>query len=164
MRINARADYAVRSMIELAAAGGDTLVKAEDLALAQAIPFNFLENILGQLRRAGLVTSQRGPEGGFRLAKPPEQVALGDIIRAVDGPIARVRGCAPENAAGPGPAVALPRVWIALRQNVRQIVEQVTVADLVSGRLPPLVEELASAPEGWITRPIPGRSVPAVRA
>src|ERR1700734_2635311 len=98
MRISAKADYAVRAVAELAAADGEKPVKAERIATAQGIPLNFLENILGELRHAGIVRSQRGAEGGFRLAKPPAQVTIADIIRAVEGPLASVRGAPPEEA------------------------------------------------------------------
>src|SRR5579875_1088839 len=122
MRISAKVDYAVRAAVELAAAGGDRPVKAERIATAQEIPLNFLENILGELRHAGLVRSQRGAEGGFRLAKPATEVSVADVIRAVEGPLATVRGAPPEEASYPGAAEALPRVWIAVRANLRHVV------------------------------------------
>ena len=132
MRISAKADYAVRAAVELAAATDERPVKAERIATAQDIPLNFLENILGELRHAGIVRSHRGAEGGFRLAKPADQLTVADVIRAVEGPLASVRGGPPEDAAYPGAATALPRVWIAVRANLRKVVEQVTLADVAA--------------------------------
>jgi Rrf2 family protein len=152
MRISAKADYAVRAVVELAAADGDKPVKAERIATAQGIPLNFLENILGELRHAGLVRSHRGAEGGFRLARPADQMTVADVIRAVEGPLAMVRGEPPEGAVYPGVASALPRVWIAVRKTLRDVVEHVTVADLASGRLPGAIDLLAEDPEAWVTR------------
>jgi Rrf2 family protein len=152
VRISAKADYAVRAAIELAAADGDRPVPAEQIATAQDIPLNFLENILGELRHAGIVRSQRGPEGGFRLAKPADQVTVADVIRAVDGPLATVRGGPPEDSSYPGPASDLPRVWIAVRKSLRSVVELVTVADLATHRLPRSVVKLSEDPEAWVTR------------
>jgi Rrf2 family protein len=152
MRISAKADYAVRAAVELAAATDEKPVKAERIASAQDIPLNFLENILGELRHAGVVRSHRGAEGGFRLAKPAAEITIADIIRAVEGPLASVRGGPPEETSYPGSSEALPRVWIAVRANLRQVVEHVTVADVASGKLPAPVEKLAEDPEAWVTR------------
>ena len=152
MRISAKADYAVRAAVELAAGSGEKPVKAERIATAQDIPLNFLENILGELRHAGIVRSQRGADGGFRLAKAPEQIAIADIIRAVEGPLASVRGGPPEEISYPGSSAALPRVWIAVRASLRSVVEHVTVADVAEGRLPPEIDRLAEDPEAWVTR------------
>jgi Rrf2 family protein len=149
MRISAKVDYAVRAAVELAAAASEKPVKAEAIANAQGIPLNFLENILGELRHAGIVRSHRGAEGGFRLAKPPERVTVADIIRAVEGPLASVRGGPPEDASYVGAAESLPRVWIAVRANLRKVVEHVTVA---AGRLPAAIDKLAADPEAWVTR------------
>src|ERR1700712_4634076 len=121
MRISAKADYAVRAAVELAGATDEKPVKAERIATAQGIPLNFLENILGEMRHAGLVRSQRGAEGGFRLAKTPDQITIADVIRAVEGPLASVRGGPPEEISYPGNSSALPRVWIAVRANLRQV-------------------------------------------
>lgn len=131
MRVSAKVDYALRAMVELAA-GETRLVKGEQLAAAQSIPPKFLENILLELRHAGLVASQRGAEGGYRLARPAEQITLADVIRAVEGPIASVRGSRPEDASYEGPAVALREVWIELRAAMRGVLEGTTVADLVA--------------------------------
>src|SRR5215831_11695752 len=152
MRISAKADYAVRAAVELAAATDDKPVKAERIASAQDIPLNFLENILGELRHAGIVRSHRGAEGGFRLNKPADQITVADIIRAVEGPLASVRGGPPEEAAYPGSAEILPRVWIAVRANLRGVVEQVSLADIAAGKLPSKIDRLAEDPEAWVTR------------
>jgi len=152
VRISAKADYAVRAAVELASAPGEKPVKAERIATAQEIPLNFLENILSELRHAGIVRSHRGADGGFRLARPPEEVTVADIIRAVEGPLASVRGGPPEETAYPGASESLPRVWIAVRASLRRVVERVTVGDVAAGRLPADVEELARDPEAWVTR------------
>lgn len=148
MRLSARADYALRAAIELATAGGSH-VTAEQLARAQKIPGKFLEAILTQLRRAGLVRSQRGPEGGFWLARPAEDISLADIIRAIDGQLVGVRGERPENIGYIGAAEPLQSVWIALRANERAILEEVTLAHIVTGQLPARVVELTDDPRAW---------------
>jgi Rrf2 family protein len=152
MRISAKADYAVRAAVELAGTRDEKPVKAERIANAQDIPLNFLENILGELRHAGIVRSHRGAEGGFRLAKAPEQITVADIIRAVEGPLASVRGGPPEDAVYAGAAEDLLRVWIAVRANLRKVVEHVTVADIANHKLPRAVDRLAEDPEAWVTR------------
>ncbi len=139
-------------MVELAATAGEKPVKAERIATAQDIPLNFLENILGELRHAGLVRSHRGAEGGFRLAKDPVDISVADVIRAVEGPLASVRGAPPEESQYNGASEALLRVWIAVRANLRNVVEQVTVADVASGKLPRSIDKLADDPEMWVTR------------
>jgi Rrf2 family protein len=148
MRLSARADYALRAAVELAAAEGGH-VTAEQLARAQQIPGKFLEAILTQLRRAGLVRSQRGPEGGFWLAKPASGIALADIIRAIDGQLVGVRGERPENIGYIGVAEPLQSVWIALRANERAILEEVTLEHIATGRLPARVLELTDDPRAW---------------
>jgi Rrf2 family protein len=152
MRISAKADYAVRALAELAAAEGDKPVKAERVATAQQIPLNFLENILGELRHAGIVRSHRGAEGGFRLAKPPSEITVADVIRAVEGPLASVRGAPPEEASYAGAASSLPLVWIAVRVNLRRVVEQVTIADIAADKLPASINKLTEDPGAWVTR------------
>jgi Rrf2 family protein len=152
VRISAKADYAVRAAVELAAATDEKPVKAERIASAQDIPLNFLENILGELRHAGIVRSHRGADGGFRLAKSGDEITIADIIRAVEGPLASVRGGPPEETSYPGSSEALPRVWIAVRANLRKVVEHVTVADVASGKLPTAIDRLAEDPEAWVTR------------
>lgn len=151
MRISARADYALRAAAELAAAGAGP-VKGEVLATAQGIPVKFLEHILADLRHARLVRSQRGSDGGYRLARPANEITLADVIRAVDGALATVRGEPPEAVRYRGPAESLQHVWIAVRANLRAVVERVTLADLAAGRLPDEVERLAATPEAWVTR------------
>jgi Rrf2 family protein len=150
VRISAKADYAVRASLELAAAGGP--VKGDALASAQSIPIKFLENILIELRHAGIVRSQRGPEGGYWLAKPANEIAVADVIRAVEGPLASVRGESPEELEYSGAAESLQAVWIALRSNLRAVLETVTLADIVNDKLPKDVERLTKAPEAWIRR------------
>jgi Rrf2 family protein len=152
VRISAKADYAVRAMVELAATVDEKPVKAERIATAQDIPLNFLENILGELRHAGLVRSHRGAEGGFRLAKDATEISVADVIRAVEGPLASVRGAPPEESEYKGAAEALPRVWIAVRANLRKVVEHVTVADVAHGKLPKGIDKLADDPDVWVTR------------
>jgi len=152
VRISAKADYAVRAALELATAPDEKPVKAERIASAQQIPLNFLENILAELRHAGIVRSQRGAEGGFRLAKPPSAVTVADVIRAMEGPLASVRGGPPEDSTYGGAAAALPRVWIAVRANLRKVVEHVTLADVAGGKLPSAIDRLAEDPEAWVTR------------
>src|ERR1700677_3366766 len=149
MRLSARADYALRAAIELAAAS-DGHVTADQLARAQQIPGKFLETILTQLRRAGLVRSQRGPEGGFWLARPADEIALADIIRAIDGQLLGVRGERPEHVTYPGAAEPLQRVWIALRANERAVLETVTLADIVNSKLPAAIELLVDSPQAWV--------------
>jgi Rrf2 family protein len=148
MRISARVDYALRAAAELAAAGG-VPVKGEQIAQRQTIPLKFLENILTELKHAGIVGSQRGREGGYWLARPAEQVRLAEIIRAVDGPLANVRGRRPEEVEFTGPARGLREVWIATRATLRSVLETVTLADVVAGRLPAEVAVLARDPEAW---------------
>jgi Rrf2 family protein len=135
-------------MIELAA-GGDGPVKGERIAQAQEIPLKFLENILGDLRHAGVVRSQRGVEGGYWLAKPAEEITVAEVVRAVEGPIANVRGVGPEQVEYAGSAAPLRDVWIAVRANLRAVLEHVTIADLARGELPAMIEELAANPDAW---------------
>jgi Rrf2 family protein len=153
VRISAKTDYAVRAMAELAACcDGDHPVKAERLADAQDIPLNFLENILGQLRQAGLVASRRGPEGGFLLARPAAEIAVADVIRAIDGPLAGVSGRRPETLEYSGAAAPMRETWVAVRASLRDILERVTLADLAAGELPEHVVALTKDPDAWLTR------------
>ncbi|HZN73376.1 MAG TPA: Rrf2 family transcriptional regulator [Micromonosporaceae bacterium] len=149
MRLSARVDYALRAVVELAASGGTAPISADRVAKAQEIPAKFLESILLQLRRAGIVQAQRGPEGGYRLARPADAISLADVIRAIDGPLANIRGHRPEELGYHGAAVALQEVWIALRSSEREILELVTVADVASGNLPDRVQQLAADPRAW---------------
>jgi Rrf2 family protein len=152
MHVTAKADYAVRAVIELAGSSQDAPRKVDDVAQAQAIPVSFLENILTQLRSSGVVRSQRGPEGGYWLAKPADEVSLAQIIRAVEGPLVGVRGQRPEEIEYIGSAEKLQQVWIALRANLRKVLEEVTVADVATGKLPKEVIALTKAEEAWQTR------------
>jgi Rrf2 family protein len=152
MRISAKVDYAVRAMVQLAAASGDRPTKGDTIAQAQDIPLKFLENILSDLRHAGLVRSQRGAEGGYWLNRPADEITLADVIRAVEGPLASVRGQRPEDMSYAGAAESLSRVWIAVRASLRTVAERVTLADIAGGRLPEHVDALASDPEAWVTR------------
>ncbi|AOR34540.1 Rrf2 family transcriptional regulator [Streptomyces fodineus] len=149
MRISARSDYAVRAVLELAVRQGNGPVKAEEIAAAQGIPHKFLEGILGDLRRAGIVDSRRGGGGGYRLARDAAEVTVADVIRAVDGPIVSVRGERPTGLAYTGTAQPLLPLWIALRAGVRRILEGVTLADLAADALPEAVQALAAEPAAW---------------
>jgi Rrf2 family protein len=150
MRVSAKVDYAVRAAAELAAAG-EGPVKGEALANAQGIPLKFLENILGELRHAGIVRSQRGTEGGYWLARPPEEIRIADVIRAVEGPLASVRGEPPETVKYSGAAEPLGRLWVAVRANLRAVLEVVTIADIANGTLPGVIDEITSDPQAWLT-------------
>ena len=147
MRLSAKADYALRASLELASVDGH--VKAEAVARAQSIPLRFLEQILLDLRHAGLVSSQRGAEGGYWLARPPAEIRLADVIRAVEGPLANVRGVRPEELDYDGAAAALREVFVALRANIRRVLEEVTLADVAAGELPDRVRELVRDPDAW---------------
>ena len=149
MRVSAKVDYALRACAELAAAG-DGPVKGDRLAQAQQIPLKFLENILLDLKHAGLVQSQRGAEGGYWLSLSPEEISLAEVIRAVEGPIANVRGLRPEQVEYAGTAAPLRDVWIAVRANLRAVLEAVTLADLAAGRLPDEVAAMAADPDAWL--------------
>ena len=149
MRVSAKADYALRAAIELAAAG-DGPVKGERIAQAQEIPLKFLENILIELRHAGLVRSQRGAEGGYWLARPAEEITIAEVIRSVEGPIANVRGQGPQDVAYVGSSERLKDVWIAVRANLRSVLEEVTLADVARGDLPESVEALVRDPDAWL--------------
>jgi Rrf2 family protein len=149
VRVSAKADYALRAVIELAAMG-DGPLKGERIAQAQEIPLKFLENILGDLRHAGVVHSQRGVEGGYWLARPADEITVAEVIRAVEGPIANVRGVGPERVEYAGSAAPLRDVWIAVRANLRGVLENVTIADLARGELPGPIAQLASDPEAWL--------------
>jgi Rrf2 family protein len=150
MRITAKADYAVRAAAELAAAEGEhTPVKGEELARRQSIPKNFLENILTELRRAGIVRTRRGADGGYQLARPAAEVTVADVLRAVEGPLAAVQGTRPEQLSYGGAASSLPDVWVALRASLRSVLEHVTLADIASGKLPPAVKERTRVKDSW---------------
>jgi Rrf2 family protein len=151
MRVTAKADYAVRAAVELAAAASadEGPVKGDRISKAQKIPLRFLENILGELRHAGIVQSQRGADGGYWLARSPGDITLAEIIRAVEGPLASVRGERPEDLDYHGESVALREVWVALRANIRTVLESTTLLDVVERRLPTPVEDILNKPEVW---------------
>ena len=148
MRVSAKVDYALRAATELASAGNGP-VKGERIAQAQGIPLKFLENILLELRHHGLVASQRGAEGGYWLARPAEEITLADVIRATEGPLANVRGVRPEAVDYSGAAAPLQDVWVAVRANLRAVLESVTLGDLARGELPDEVSGLTADPEAW---------------
>lgn len=151
MHITAKVDYAVRALVELAAAG-DAPVKADELARSQTVPHKFLESVLGELRRAGMVQSRRGRDGGYWLARPAAEIAVADVIRAMEGPLASVRGQRPEEVHYNGPAAPLLDVWIAVRVNLRTVLEGVSVADIATGALPGFIAELNADPQAWRRR------------
>lgn len=142
MRIPAKVDYAIRAMAELAVASGGP-VKAEQLADAQSIPLKFLRSILTDLRRARLVRSQRGPDGGFVLGRPAEEIALADIFRAIDGPLAEVRDQSLSTMSYEGAAHELPVVWMAVRASLRRVLENVSIAELAAADLPEHIIDMA---------------------
>jgi Rrf2 family protein len=151
MRISAKADYAVRAAVEMAAAG-DEPVKGEKLAEAQDIPLQFLEHILLELKHARLVRARRGARGGYWLAQPPEEITLATVIRAVEGPLANIQDQAPEQTKYPGNARQLSEVWIAVRASLRRVLENVTIADLRDGTIPAEVLALTKDEGARITR------------
>lgn len=158
MRISAKVDYAVRALAELAAAAtaGVGPMKGDVIAARQGVPVNFLENILNDLRRAGIVASQRGPVGGYWLAVPADSVTIAGVIRLVEGPLADVRGEALEDLDYPGPAEALRKVWVATRVSLRSVLEEVTIADVAGGNLPPVVAALTQQAGAWQRRRLRG--------
>jgi Rrf2 family protein len=153
VRVSAKADYAIRACVELASAEDGAHVKGERIAQAQDVPLKFLENILGDLRHAGLVRSQRGVEGGYWLARPADAITLADVIRAVEGPLANVRGVRPEAIEYDGSAEPLRDVWVAVRASLRGVLEATTLADVARNELPSAVRELVADPEAWAPHP-----------
>ncbi len=150
MQITARADYAVRALAELA--GREQSATRAELAEAQDIPSKFLETILTDLKKAGIVTALRGSSGGYILARSPDAVTVADVVRAVDGPLAAVRGLAPENVSYAGSAESLRDVWVAVRASIRTVLESVTIADLIAGRLPSGVRSLLADDDAYRRR------------
>jgi len=158
MHVSARADYGIRALLELAQeyrVDQTRMVTAEAISQRQAIPFKFLEGILRELRQADLVMSQRGADGGYRLARPPHTIAVADALRALDGPLAAVRGHAPENLQYPAPATHLRDVWIALRMSLRHVLERITLDDVSTGEWPADVSALIEDPQAWTRRSRP---------
>jgi Rrf2 family protein len=147
MRISAKVDYAVRALCEIAAHPADVPLKAEQIATAQEIPLSFLENILVDLRRAGFVRSLRGQVGGYRMARPASEITIADVIRAVEGPLADVRGLRPEHLEFQGSATALREVWLATRVGLRRVLERISIQDVVSGSIPAEVAVLLDDPD-----------------
>jgi Rrf2 family protein len=152
MRISAKADYAVRATAELALAVGKGPIRAEQIANAQQIPLNFLLNILGELKLARIVQSHRGSQGGYLLARSPDDVTLAEVIRAVEGPLANVHESRPEELQYPGPAGPLRDVWVAVRASLRSVLETVTLAHLVKGSLPGTVRRMLRDEDAWTAR------------
>ena len=144
MRMSAKAEYAVRAMVQLAAAGDGALVKTEDLARAQNIPAQFLVDILSDLRTARLVRSHRGREGGYVLARPAAEISIADVLRCIDGPLASVRDIGLGDLPYTGPTTALTDVWRALRASMRWVLERTSLADVAAGQLPEHVRQLAA--------------------
>ena len=147
VRVSAKADYAVRAAIELAASHDSGPVKGDQIAAAQDIPVRFLENILGDLRHHGLIESRRGAEGGYWLSRPPDEITIGEVMRAAEGPLANVRGERPDELEYRGTAEPLREVWVALRNNVRGILDNVTLADVIADNIPSGVKELGKKPD-----------------
>ena len=154
VHVSAKADYAVRALAELVVMTTGTTghVSVEQLAVRQGLPVKFLEAIFTELRKDGLVVSRRGADGGYRLARDPSTISVADVMRAVDGPLAAVRGLRPEDTVYGGAAEALPRVWIALRAATRNVLERVSLAELATGDLPMSVLELTDDPTAWERR------------
>lgn len=154
MRVTAKVDYAVRAATMLAthAAGEGGPLKGDRIATAQAIPVKYLENILSELRQSGIVRSQRGAEGGYWLARPADQITVADIIRAVEGPLAHIRGERAENLDYPDGTGALQQLWVATRASLRLVLDHVTLSDVASGQLPPDVAALTESPDAWEPR------------
>jgi Rrf2 family protein len=152
MRISAKADYAVRAALELAASPDGEPVKGERLAEAQGIPLQFLEHILLELKHARIIRTKRGVRGGYWLARPAEEITVADVIRAVEGPLANIQDSAPEDTDYPGHAEHLRDVWIAVRANLRAVLEHVTLGDLAAGQLPSEVKDLTRDSDAWVHR------------
>ena len=152
MRVSAKTDYALRAAVELASSGDGLPVKGERLATSQSIPLRFLENILVQLRQGGIVVSRRGADGGYRLAQPPEEITVADVIRAIDGPLAGVSGARPETLDFKGRSEPLRDVWVAVRASLRSVLEHVTLADVAANELPDNVRALVAEQDAWVSR------------
>ncbi|MEU6023099.1 RrF2 family transcriptional regulator [Micromonospora sp. NPDC048871] len=151
MQISARGDYAVRAALSLAAAY-PALLSTQTISAEQDMPRKFLEAVLADLRRSGIVRAQRGAEGGYALARPPREVTVGAVLRAVEGPLAGVRGMRPEETSYEGVAQHLPGFWVAVRAALRRVVDEVSLADVISGRLPAHVRRLTTQPDAWEPR------------
>jgi Rrf2 family protein len=152
VHISAKADYAVRAMLVMAADPDNKPIKGETIARSQNMPMKFVENTLVELRRTGLVASQRGTAGGFKLGKPADRITVAEIVRAVDGPLAQIRGERPEERIYDGPAENLQTVWVAVRASLRAVLENVTLADIVEGKIPRRIMKLTEDPDAWEPR------------
>ena len=152
MRVSAKVDYALRAAVELAALENEWPVKGERLAAGQAIPMRFMENILGELRQAGIVGSKRGADGGYMLARAPAEITLADVIRAVDGPLANIGGLRPDQLSYEGSAEGMKDVWVAVRSALRSVLEHTTLADVADGALPEAVKAATADPDAWAWR------------
>ena len=151
VQISARVDYALRALVTLASAEPAART-ADELAAAQGLPVRFLRTILDDLRRARMVSSQRGTEGGYRRARPANAITIGEVIRRLDGPLAEVRGMRPESAVYEGPAAHLQQVWVAVRACIRDVLDEVTIAEVADGSLTPRITELIARPDAWQPR------------
>jgi Rrf2 family protein len=151
VQISAKTDYAIRALLNLAAAE-PALVKVDVIVREQELPRKFVEAILGELRRAGIVRSQRGADGGYALAKRADEITIGAVLRAVDGPLAEVRGLRPHETEYTGVATHLPEVWIAVRASLRKVLDETTLAQVLSGDMPAHVRKLNEAPDAWLPR------------
>jgi Rrf2 family protein len=151
VQISAKTDYAIRALLNLAAREPE-LVKVDTIVREQGLPRKFVEAILGELRRAQIVRSQRGADGGYALARPAGEITLGSVIRAVDGPLAEVRGLRPHETTYAGVAQHLPEVWVAVRSSLRRVLDEITLAQLLSGKLPAHVRRLIDEPDAWLPR------------
>ncbi len=149
MRVSAKSDYALRALIEMAGRDDGTPISAEELGRLQDIPHGFLQAILADLRRAGVVVSQRGQSGGWRLSRPADQVSVADVIRAVDGPLVSVYGLRPESVTYNERAEVLQHVWIAARHSLRDVFERVTIGHLAERKLPAEVTRRTSDEDAW---------------
>ncbi len=154
MDISARTEYAVRAMLMLAEASTENQgpISVDSLATRQELPRKFLEAIVSDLRRGGLVRSTRGARGGYTLSRPPEEIVLGDVFRAVDGPLAEVRGLRPQETEYAGVAEHLPTVWVAVRAALRAVLDDTSLEQVRTGRLPEHVAAMATAPDAWSSR------------
>ena len=152
MRVSAKVDYALRAAVELAALEDEWPVKGERLASGQGIPLRFMENILGELRQSGIVASKRGAEGGYMLARPPGDIALADVIRAVDGPLANIGGQRPDQLTYEGTAAPMKEIWVAVRAALRSVLETTTLADVAAGELPAAITQTTADPDVWAWR------------
>lgn len=157
MYISAKVDYAARVLLRLAASTDGKPIGGETLATGEGLPVRFVENTLVELRRAGLVTSHRGVEAGYRLARPAREIAIADIIRALEGPLAEVHGLRPDQRSYEGAAEHLQSVWVALRAAMRSVLEAVTLEHIVAGKLPSGVAKLVNDPDSWTPRPLRGQ-------